>query len=673
MSTQTTLEEYRKKAKFCSKAFRKALYPQYDWIYQRLWDQISRDPSFEPFHATVELSREEQVQLLTRQCRSILAWDFFSWAEADRDDWIPVCGNIAIWAYSPQLANKCGLMLGVFVDCLKNLGTERHRKYIDLVRKFEVIGSFAMTELEHGTNARAIRTEATFDPKTHEFVINTPDYLATKWWIGPTGKTSTHTILFARLKMGDVDHGPHAFLVPLRDFQHRPYSGVTIGDCGHKPTQNGLDNGFLQFNNYRIPQENLLNKIADVTPDGQYVSSVEDKVKRFNTIISPLVRGRIIIAQHGVMTQFVSLAIALRYSICRRQFGYGEGPENPVIEYQLQQYRLFVPLAKSIGLHFATCWLQQKYYDHEKKPFVHRVKADEDEIHSIASAMKAYATRSAVETAQQCRECCGGHGVSSYSRLGHLRSEADPSLTYEGDNNVLIQQSAGFVMKTLHKKLAGKEVQSPFGTCSFLSRYEPERLSNLRARTENAKDLLDDKLQLEIFEDLLSLTAQNSLTQLQQNLTGEPLKAWNDTQVFFLQSVAHLYSQYIVIQRFQQGIFDCGDAACKEALEKLKNLYFLDCIQQSQAFLLESKYFTPELSKGVKTLLLGLLGEIKNDVAAIVDAIAPPDAILGSAIGLSNGRLYENYYSAVLTGPNVFSRAPYWTEIRGSLKKKSAL
>eukprot|EP01099_Mayorella_cantabrigiensis_P005110 TRINITY_DN399_c0_g1_i2.p1 TRINITY_DN399_c0_g1~~TRINITY_DN399_c0_g1_i2.p1 ORF type:complete len:236 (-),score=51.26 TRINITY_DN399_c0_g1_i2:29-691(-) len=216
--------------------------------------------------------------------------------------------------------------------------------------------------------------------------------------------------------------------------------------------------------------------------------------------------------------------------------------------------------------------------------------------------------------------------------------------------------------------MSGKEVQSPLGTGSFLSRFDAEKISTLKVRTENPKDLLDCKVQLEIFEDLLNLTAHTSFLQLQNNLTGEPLKAWNETQVFFLQNVAHLYSQYIVIQRFHQGIVECEDLACKEALIRLKNLYFLDCLQQSQAVLLESKYFTPELTKAVKTMLLGLLREIKNDVATLVDAIAPPDAILGSAIGLSNGRVYENFYSAVLTGPNVFTRADYWKEIRAPLK-----
>lgn len=45
--------------------------------------------------------------------------------------------------------------------------------------------------------------------------------------------------VFARLMVpapegGVVDHGVHAFLVPIRDEQHRLMPGVDIKDCGYK-------------------------------------------------------------------------------------------------------------------------------------------------------------------------------------------------------------------------------------------------------------------------------------------------------------------------------------------------------------------------------------------------------------------------------------------------------
>jgi acyl-CoA oxidase len=79
---------------------------------------------------------------------------------------------------------------------------------------------------------------------------------------------------------------------------------IHIADCGHKIGLNGVDNGriwwvilflvfciliyviccishpifhlYTRFQNIRVPRENLLNLVADVLPDGQYVSMIDD-------------------------------------------------------------------------------------------------------------------------------------------------------------------------------------------------------------------------------------------------------------------------------------------------------------------------------------------------------------------------------------------------------------
>lgn len=64
--------------------------------------------------------------------------------------------------------------------------------------------------------------EPSFEPMLdiytlQEFVINSPDFEAAKFWVGNLGKTATHAVVFAQLYTHDnVCHGLHSFVVPVR-------------------------------------------------------------------------------------------------------------------------------------------------------------------------------------------------------------------------------------------------------------------------------------------------------------------------------------------------------------------------------------------------------------------------------------------------------------------------
>ena len=50
-----------------------------------------------------------------------------------------------------------------------------------------------------------------------------------------------------------VNHGLHNFLVQIRDTHTLlPKPGVIIGDMGAKLGLNGIDNGFLMFDHFRV-------------------------------------------------------------------------------------------------------------------------------------------------------------------------------------------------------------------------------------------------------------------------------------------------------------------------------------------------------------------------------------------------------------------------------------
>ena len=136
-------------------------------------------------------------------------------------------------------------------------------------KSLKMMGCYAQTELGHGSNVAGLGTTAIFDPKTDEFIINTPNIQAAKWWPGDLGLFSTHAIVYAQLIIDDNNYGVAPFMVQIRsekDFM--PMKGVKLGDMGPKLGYNSKNNGWCTFDNVRIPRKDMLNKYTNVDEEG---------------------------------------------------------------------------------------------------------------------------------------------------------------------------------------------------------------------------------------------------------------------------------------------------------------------------------------------------------------------------------------------------------------------
>ncbi len=53
-----------------------------------------------------------------------------------------------------SVSTKFGVHMALYTKTIMNLGTEKHKKFIDNAVAFQDIGSFSLTELGHGSNIK---------------------------------------------------------------------------------------------------------------------------------------------------------------------------------------------------------------------------------------------------------------------------------------------------------------------------------------------------------------------------------------------------------------------------------------------------------------------------------------------------------------------------------------
>lgn len=83
-------------------------------------------------------------------------------------------------------AGAIDLNFAMFLPTVNGQGTDEQRNHWlpQIFPNGPVIGTYAQTELGHGTFLRGLETTATYDRVSQEFVVHTPTITASKWWPG---------------------------------------------------------------------------------------------------------------------------------------------------------------------------------------------------------------------------------------------------------------------------------------------------------------------------------------------------------------------------------------------------------------------------------------------------------------------------------------------------------
>ncbi|KAJ0262123.1 putative peroxisomal acyl-coenzyme A oxidase 1.2 [Hirschfeldia incana] len=624
-------------------------------VSNRMSRLIASDPVFVKSNRAV-LTRKELFKNTLR--KSVHAWKLINELPLSDDE------SLMLRHFMDQ-PGFLDLHWRMFVPAIKGQGTEEQKqKWLPLAHKMQIIGCYAQTELGHGSNVQGLETTATFDPQTDQFILHSPTQTSSKWWPGGLGKVSTHAVVYARLITNGKDHGVHGFIVQLRNLDdHSPLPGITIGDIGVKfgnGAYNSMDNGFLMFDKYRIPRDQMLMRLSKVTREGKYVPSDVPRQLMYGTMVS--VRQTIVSNASIAMARAV--CIATRYSAVRRQFGSQNGGiETQVIDYKTQQNRLFPLLASAYAFRFVGEWLKWLYTD-----VTQRLEASDfatlPEAHACTAGLKSMTTSATSDGIEECRKLCGGHGYLWCSGLPELFAVYVPACTYEGDNVVLQLQVARFLMKTVSQLGSGK---APAGTTAYMGRAK--HLLQCRSSVRKAEDWLNPAMVLEAFEARalrMAVSCANNLSKFENQEQGF------SELLADLVEAAIAHCQLIVVSKFIVKLEgEIKGRGVKNQLNNLCYIYALHLIHKHLGDFLSTNSITPEQASLASHQLRSLYSQVRPNAVALVDAFDYTDHYLGSVLGRYDGNVYPKLFEEALKDPLNDSVVPdgYHEYIRPLIKQ----
>lgn len=670
------LDAYRKKASFDWKQLKVLLDTEDIIIFKNeVVKALQSDPVFDPHDDDFSLDEIRRDTLLKEKSLD----NYEALYLVNSLDGTPKLSAAlqSMTQWNPSVTLREGLKTGLFANVIRALGTEQHQHYAHMADNYELLGCFAMTEIGHGSNTKMLQTRATYDKTTRTFVIHSPNFEAAKCWSGMAGQCATHAVLYAQLYTSDeVCHGIHQFVVEIRDTKsHLPSPGVIIADMGHKIGLNGIDNGVIMFDNYRVPKSALLNKHCDVTDDGVYIPKMKDPKKRFGSSLYAITSNRLNVSSISLAFLLKGITIAVRYSAVRKQFSPDDSNEElPILEYQLQQYRLLPYLAGCIVHQVALYFLTSDNTATLIEIVSGNPRPDEHErgieIHAISTACKSFSSWFHRDGLQECREACAGHGYLKVARLGDCRNDNDVNMTYEGENNVLVQQTSNWLLKLWPMVLNKEHITSPYESVSVLNKGLT--ILSLKCKVTSIEEMMRPDVIINTYQWLICHLLKSSAEKYQNNLKqhGDSFRARNDNQIFYAKDLTLVYIQHYFLHRFLVFIESTNDVAIKRVLENVFALYALFNLEKHVAHLYKGAYFVSDLhSTLLHDSILRAMAAIKDDAVALVDVIAPHDYLLNSVLGNSDGQVYQHLQRAIFTGKNNMTRPTWWQEIMHNQSK----
>jgi acyl-CoA dehydrogenase len=291
---------------------------------------------------------------------------------------------------SPVFRSTLGTNNGIGSQAIIMFGTpEQKKRYLPALASGEIIGSFALTEPEAGSDAGSVRTAARRDGDG--YVLS-----GTKRYITNAPKAGVFSV-FARTDPNTPGaKGISAFLVP------GGLPGIEIGKPDKKMGQHGTYVSDVIFNEVRVPKDALLGGV-----EGQ----------GFKAAMQVLDRGRLHISAVCVGVAERLIADSVRYANERKQFG------KPISEFQLIQAMLADSYAETLAAKSMALETARK-------------RDRGEEVNIDASACKMFASEMVGRVADRAVQIFGGYGYIAEYPVERYFRDARITQIYEGTSEI---------------------------------------------------------------------------------------------------------------------------------------------------------------------------------------------------------------------------------------------
>jgi alkylation response protein AidB-like acyl-CoA dehydrogenase len=264
---------------------------------------------------------------------------------------------------------------------------DQKRKYLVPCAKGEMLGGFALTEPNAGSDATALKTSAV--RKGDHYIIN-----GTKNWV-TNGQEASILILQAMTDPGGGSHGISSFIVETK------WPGVRIGRNEPKMGLNGSVTNQVIFEDVEVPVANRLG----------------DEGIGFKIAMKSLDGGRIGVASQAIGIAQGAYEASLKYARERTAFDQ-KLAEFQAIQFMLTDMAMEIEAARLLTHQAAVLRDQGKNFT------------------KAASMAKLYASEMANRVTYKAIQIHGGYGYSQEYPVERYYREARVTTLYEGTSEI---------------------------------------------------------------------------------------------------------------------------------------------------------------------------------------------------------------------------------------------